>query len=72
MDQITSFALNYKLVQMFVITFRKYFTLSETESRKAFILYIIHKQNLKVKCEQNSAVNFKGSVYLFFFVNCTF
>ena len=59
MDQITSFALNSRLVQMFVITFRKYFTLSEIESRKAFIMYIIHKQNLKVKCDQNSAGNFE-------------
>ena len=59
MDQITSFALNSRLVQMFVITFRKYFTLSEKESRKAFIMYIIHKQNLKVKCDQNSAGNFE-------------
>ena len=59
MDQITSFALNSRLVQMFVITFKKYFTLSEIELRKAFIMYIIHKQNLKVKRDQNSAGNFE-------------
>ena len=56
MDQITCFALNSRLVLMFVIAFSKYFTLSEIESKKAFVLYIIHKQNLNYRLNATRTV----------------